>query len=171
MILDKNGKAIIQHNGKWLSDQIGEGTKIWHPELVNLYGDYQIGKNCNIGAFVEIGPGVFIGDNVTIGAHCFIPSGVLIGDNVFIGPRVTFCNDKYPPSGREHWGITTVLQRVSIGAGSVILPGVTIEEGARIGAGSVVTSTVGKNKTVYGNPAREKGKDVMSAILRAIKKL
>ena len=34
--------------------EVGEGTKIWHPEKSNVYGDGHIGNNCNIGAHVEI---------------------------------------------------------------------------------------------------------------------
>lgn len=134
--------------------QIHYSTKIWHPDKVNIYGDCIIGCYCNIGAFVEIGPGVIIGNNVNIAAFCFIPSGVTIEDNCFIGPRVTFTNDKYPPGKREDWLRTYVKTGASIGAGSVILPGVTIGSGALVGAGSVVTKDVPDGRRVVGNPAR-----------------
>lgn len=137
---------------------IGKDTKIHHPDLVNLYG-CTIGDNCNIGAFVEIGKGVTIGNNVSIGAHCFIPEGVTIEDNCFIGPRVTFCNDFYPPSYGKHWGRILVKKGVSIGAGCIIIPGITIYEGAMIGAGSVVTKDVKENILTYGNPSRHSGKE------------
>ncbi|HQM30694.1 MAG TPA: acyltransferase [Syntrophales bacterium] len=133
--------------------RIGEGTKIWHPELVNLYG-CRVGNNCNIGAFVEIGPGVVIGNNVRIAAHCFIPEGVIIEDDCFIGPRATFCNDKNPPSSKDQWEGILVKRGASVGAHSVILPGVTIGEKARVGAGSVVTRDVPAGETVCGQPAK-----------------
>jgi acetyltransferase-like isoleucine patch superfamily enzyme len=129
-------------------------TKIWHPDLVNIYGDCKIGQNCNVGAFVEIGPGVVIGDNVSIAAFCFIPSGVTIEDDCFIGPRVTFCNDKYPPSHKDAWQPILVKKGASIGAGSIILPGVTIGEKAQIGAGTIITSDIKPGWRVVGNPAR-----------------
>ena len=47
---------------------------------------------------------------------------------------------------------TTVKKGASIGAGAVILPGITIHEGAQIGAGAVVTKDVEKNRIVVGNP-------------------
>ena len=75
--------------------KIGKGTKIFHPDLVNLYG-CEIGENCKIGAFVEIRKDVKIGNNVKIQAFVFIPEGVTIEDGVFIGPHVCFTNDKYP---------------------------------------------------------------------------
>lgn len=120
---------------------IGKGTKIWHADLVNIYG-CTIGRDCNIGAFVEIGPGVVIGDRVRIAAKCFIPEGVFIEDDCFIGPGVIFTNDKYPPSSKENWKKTRVCKGASIGAGAVILPGVTIGEGALVAAGSTVTRDV-----------------------------
>ena len=81
--------------------------------------------------------------------------GVILNDDVFIGPGVVFTNDKFPPS--VNWPDsrqTTVVERaVSIGAGSVILPGVNIGSNSRIGAGSVVTRSIPSGVTAYGNPA------------------
>ncbi|MDD5053443.1 MAG: acyltransferase [Sulfuricurvum sp.] len=133
---------------------ISESVKIWHPELVNIYGNCSIGENCNIGAFVEIGPEVEIGNNCRIGAHCFIPEGVTIEDDCFIGPGVVFCNDKYPPSHKQAWEKILVKTKASIGAGSIILPGVTIGAGAMIGAGAVVTENIPDYTIVAGNPAK-----------------
>jgi acetyltransferase-like isoleucine patch superfamily enzyme len=122
--------------------KIGRTTKIWHPDLVNIYGNCVIGDECNIGCFVEIGPGVIIGNRVRIGAHCFIPEGVIIQDDCFIGPGCVFTNDRYPPSHKEHWEKTIVLTGARIGAGCVILPGITIGQNALVGAGSVVIQDV-----------------------------
>jgi len=145
--------------------EIGEGTKIHHPDLVNLYG-CKIGKNCNIGAFVEIGKGVVIGDGCRIGAHSFIPEGVTIEDNVFIGPAVVFCNDYYPPSFGKHWGHTVVKQGASIGANCTICPGVVIGNGMMIGAGAVVTKSINNHVDclAYGHPARPKGSSPMAIL-------
>ena len=133
---------------------IGKGTMIWHPDLVNLIGDCVIGNDCNIGAFVEIGPGVIIGNWVKIGAHCFIPTGVTIEDDCFIGPATVFTNDKYPPGDKRNWGKIWVRRGAAIGAGCIILPSVTIGEDALVGAGSVVTKDVPAGWKVVGNPAR-----------------
>lgn len=132
---------------------VGKGTRIWHPELSVISKDAVIGENCVIHSHVWIGPNVKIGDGCRIQAFTFIPPGVHIGDNVFIGPRVTFTNDKYPPSG-GNWINTRVYDGASIGAGAVILPGITIGANARIGAGSVVTKNVVAGVTVCGNPAQ-----------------
>jgi UDP-2-acetamido-3-amino-2,3-dideoxy-glucuronate N-acetyltransferase len=132
--------------------QIGEGTQI--RDQVNLYR-CSIGKNCRVGSMVYVEEGVVIGDNVKIKPFVFIPTGVTIEDNVFIGPNVTFTNDKHPRAQGE-WKITTTLVKkgASIGAGSVIVCGVTIGEEAMVGAGSVVTKDVPSKAVVVGNPAR-----------------
>jgi acetyltransferase-like isoleucine patch superfamily enzyme len=131
----------------------GKGTKIWEPHLSNIQDGVTIGENCRIHSHVWIGEGVTIGNNVKIQAMSFIPTGVTIEDDVFIGPRVTFTNDKYPPSNGQGWSETLVQRGASIGAGAVILPGLTIGEGARIGAGAVVTKNVPAGVVVCGNPA------------------
>lgn len=131
--------------------RIGKETKLWHEHLSNI-GLCTIGDNCTIHSHVWIGDRVSIGNNCKVQAFCFIPTGVRIGNNVFLGPRVTFTNDKYPPSGE--WSVTIVCDNVSIGAGAVILPGITIGKNARIGAGAVVTKDVPEGALVVGNPAR-----------------
>ena len=135
---------------------IVEPIKIWDEDLVNLY-DSEFGTGCKIGCFVEIG-GSILCRNVSIGAFTFIPPGVYIEDDVWIGPRVTFMNDKYPPSAKPFIPIkTSVLRGASIGAGCLILPGVTIGKRSTIGAGSLVTENVPKNAWVAGSPARRIG--------------
>jgi len=129
---------------------IGEGTIIARPELCNIYYS-KIGSDCRIAAFCEIGFCV-IGARAFIQSFTFIPPNVVIDDDVFIGPRVTFCNDKYPPSkGKWKDGPSThVCSKVSIGAGAIILPGLTIGIGARIAAGAIVTKDVPSGVLSYG---------------------
>jgi len=131
--------------------KIGKGARIY--DQVNLYG-CDIGENTKIDSFVYIEEGVKIGKNVKVRPFTFIPEGVTIEDDVFIGPGVTFTNDKYPRSLGDWEKLRTVVKKgASIGAGSVILPGITIGEGSMVGAGSVVTKDVPPGATVAGNPA------------------
>jgi UDP-2-acetamido-3-amino-2,3-dideoxy-glucuronate N-acetyltransferase len=136
---------------------IGENTVI--RDFVNIFG-CKIGKNCKIAAFVEIQKGVTIGNNCAIEAFAFIPSGVTIEDEVFIGPHVCFTNDKKPKAVNPGWKIipTVIKKGASIGAGSIILCGVTIGKNALVGAGSVVTKDVPQDTLVIGNPAKPVGK-------------
>ncbi len=130
----------------------GEGTAIH--DHVNLY-KCNIGKNCKIDAFVYIEEGVVIGDNCKIRPFVFIPTGVTIEDDVFIGPGVSFTNDKYPRVKGAWKMLKTIVKKgASIGARSVILPGVVVGERALVGAGSVVTKNVPMSGVVAGNPAR-----------------
>jgi UDP-2-acetamido-3-amino-2,3-dideoxy-glucuronate N-acetyltransferase len=131
---------------------IGEGT-VLH-DHVNLY-KCRIGRRCKIDSFVYIEEGVVVGDDCKIRPFVFIPTGVTIEDHVFIGPNVTFTNDLYPKVHGE-WKLleTRVKQGASIGANSVVLPGVTIGKNALIGAGCVVSKDVPENAVVVGNPAK-----------------
>lgn len=144
------------------SVKLGKNVKIYHPKLVNLYG-CKIGSGSSVGSFVEIGKGAVVGERVKIQAFVNIPEGVIIEDEVFIGPQVSFTNDKYPSSTNPNWKVipTRVCKRASIGANATIVCGVTIGEGAIVGAGSVVTKDVPPGAIVAGNPAR---------IIRKIKK-
>lgn len=112
-----------------------------------------IHEPCYIGELVKIGEGC------KIQAFAYIPDNVEIGNGVFIGPHACFTNDKYPPSNGE-WknGEKTIVKDLaSIGAGAVILPGVTIGAGSMVGAGSVVTKDIPDGEVWCGNPAKKMG--------------
>jgi acetyltransferase-like isoleucine patch superfamily enzyme len=140
---------------------LGENVRIF--AFVNLYG-CTIGDNCKIGTFVEVQKNARIGRNVKISSHTFICEGVLIEEDVFIGHNVSFINDKYPRAtnkdGQQQtevdWAVvnTVVKRSASIGTSCTILCGVTIGEGAIVGAGSVVTRDVAAYTIVAGNPAK-----------------
>jgi acetyltransferase-like isoleucine patch superfamily enzyme len=136
------------------SKDVGEGTRIWQYCVV-LPGA-KIGKNCNICSHCFIENDVVIGDNVTIKCGVQIWDGMRIEDNVFIGPNATFCNDRHPVSGNsENFKLEPVIIRkgAMIGAGAVVLPGVTIGECATIGAGAIVTKDVSAASVVVGAAA------------------
>ena len=142
--------------------KLGKDITIHNPELVNIYGNVEIGDNTKIGAFVEIQDGVKIGKNCKIQSHAFICSGVTMQDNVFVGHNVTFTNDRYPSAVDEkgelqtqkNWTIlkTNVKRGASIGSGATILP-CTIGYESFVGAGAVVVKDVRDYALVLGVPA------------------
>lgn len=139
------------------------GKDVRLAKFINLYG-CSVGDGTKIGTFVEVQKNASIGKNCKIQSHTFICEGVHIEDDVFIGHNVTFINDKYPratnPGGglqtEADWKVvpTRIKKEASIGSSVTILCGVTVGEGAIVGAGSVVTRDVPAGAIVAGNPAR-----------------
>ncbi len=143
--------------------RLSEGVKIFHPDLVNLYG-CAVGSETKVGAFVEIQKNASVGARCKISSHTFVCEGVTIEDEVFVGHGVLFINDKSPRATTEagtlqtvdDWELlpTVVRRRATLGSGAVILGGVTVGEGALVGAGAVVTRDVPDYAIVAGVPAR-----------------
>ncbi|MBL0717382.1 MAG: N-acetyltransferase [Desulfosarcina sp.] len=141
--------------------KLGRDVKIYN--FVNLYG-CKIGDETRIGAFVEIQKNVTIGKRCKIQSHTFICEGVVIEDEVMVAHGVMFINDKDPgavnPDGslksEKDWVCTPTLikKRAAIGSNATIMCGITIGEGALIGAGAVVTRDVPPDTMVTGNPAK-----------------
>jgi acetyltransferase-like isoleucine patch superfamily enzyme len=150
--------------------EIGAGTRVW--QFASVIRGARIGEGCNIasGACID---GSRIGNRCVIGHNLAMGPGFLIGDDVFIGPNVTFCNDAWPRARKDgfdaskfdgafHWAVI-VERGASIGAGSVILPGVRIGRGAMIAANSTVTRDVephtiwigdGETREIVAEPGR-----------------
>ena len=145
---------------------LAEGVRIFHADLVNLYG-CAIGPETKIGAFVEIQKNAVVGGRCKISSHTFICEGVTIEDEVFVGHGVMFINDPYPRATNEDGSLQTeanwrpmetrVRRRASVGSNATVLGGVTIGEGALVGAGAVVTRDVPDYAVVTGVPARVVG--------------
>jgi UDP-2-acetamido-3-amino-2,3-dideoxy-glucuronate N-acetyltransferase len=137
-------------------------TRIWHHTHVREGAI--IGRECILGKGVFIDRGVQVGDRVKIQNYACLYHGSVIEDGVFIGPHVVLTNDRLPraitPLGAlktdDDWqcGETRIGRGASLGAGAVILPGVTIGAWAMVGAGAVVTADVPPHGLVVGNPAR-----------------
>lgn len=132
---------------------IGEGTRIW--AFAHVMDGARIGADCNVCDHTFIEGDVIVGDRVTIKSGVYLWDGIRVEDDVFIGPQATFTNDRFPRSKQSfECPITTVRRGASIGAGAIILPGLTIGERAMVGAGAVVTQDVPADTVVVGNPAR-----------------
>lgn len=133
---------------------IPESTNVWQYCVV-LPGA-QIGENVNICSHCFIENAVKIGNNVTIKCGVQVWDGIELEDNVMIGSNVTFTNDMYPRAKNPDWKLlrTKICKGATVGAGAVILPGITIGERAFIAAGSVVTKDVPAGELWMGSPAK-----------------
>jgi acetyltransferase-like isoleucine patch superfamily enzyme len=136
---------------------IGNGTRIGNFSTLIIANDpnnnlnissLNIGSNTYIGEYNNIRAG---GGTITIGNNCLISQHITI-----VASNHSF--NKGELINRQPWktndNYVTIEDDVWIGANSVILPGITIGEGAVIGCGSIVTKSVPKNAIVYGNPAK-----------------
>jgi acetyltransferase-like isoleucine patch superfamily enzyme len=134
------------------TDDVGPGTRIW--AFAHVLAGARIGADCNICDHTYIEGGVVVGDRVTIKSGVYLWEGMVIEDDVFLGPQATFTNDRFPRS-RQPWTLETITIRrgATVGAGAVVLPGLTIGERAFVGAGAVVVKDVEPDAVVVGNPA------------------
>jgi len=148
--------GIFIHETAEVSDKavVGAGTKIWN--LAQVREDAVIGEKCILSKNVYVDFGVKIGNGVKLQNNVNVYHGVEIEDDVFIGPSATFTNDMFPRAFISDFELTRTLVKkgASVGANSTIVCGVTINEYAMVGAGSVVTKDVVSHGLVVGNPAR-----------------
>ncbi len=148
--------VFVHPHGLCESSDVGSGTRVW--AFAHVLAGAAVGRDCNIcdGAFIE--GGASIGDRVTVKNQVMVFEGVHIGDDVFLGPGVIFTNDLNPRAHIKRSGeallSTTVERGATLGAGVVVVCGVTIGEHAFVGAGAVVTADVPAHGFVVGNPAR-----------------
>ena len=141
------------------SKQISRDIKLG--EYVRLYENVYVGHNCSIGDYTYINPNSFIDDNTTIGKYCSISRNVMIGlgnhelDGITTHP-IGYSSDwnEYITQSTNEMRTTKVGNDVWIGAGVIILNGVTINDGAVLAAGAVVTKDVESYTIVGGVPAK-----------------
>ena len=150
-----------------VSDQaiLGDGTKVWH--LAQVREQANLGANCIVGRGAYVGTGVQIGENTKIQNYALVYEPAKLGKGVFIGPAVVLTNDTYPrsvsPDGSlksaHDWtpvGVT-IEDGASIGARAVCVAPLTVGRWATVAAGAVVTKDVPAFALVAGVPARRLG--------------
>lgn len=165
------GRAIARRSYVAESAQVepgstcGPGTQVW--DLATVREGAVIGAECVVGRGAYIGPGVVIGDRVKIQNQALVYEPARLEDGAFVGPAVVFTNDTYPRSvnrdgslkSGDDWTAVgvTVREGASIGARAVCVAPVTIGRWASVGAGSVVTRDVPDHALVVGVPAHRIG--------------
>ena len=147
------------------SARLGDGTTIW--ELAQIRADAVLGTNCIVGRGAYVGTGVRIGNNVKIQNYALVYEPAELGNGVFVGPAAVLTNDQFPravdPDGTlksaSDWQAVgvTVGEGASLGARSVCVAPVRIGRWALVAAGAVVTKDVVDFALVVGVPARRIG--------------
>ncbi len=125
----------------------------------------EVGEDCMIEPPFHAnwgGANLHLGNNVyaNMGLTLVDDADIFIEDDVMIGPNVTICTAAHPVSprlrakGLQYNKPVRICAGAWLGAGCVVLPGVTVGAGSVIGAGSVVTRDVPANVVAAGNPCR-----------------
>jgi len=148
------GKDCTIRAGTIIYSEVSIGEKCQTGHNVMIREKTTIGSNTLIGTNTIIDGNVIIGECVSIQTGVYIPLYSKIGNNVFMGPFSKLTNDKYMT--RKEFALIgpDIEDNVSLGANSVILPGITLKRGTMVGAGSVVTKNTNENDIVIGNPAK-----------------
>jgi acetyltransferase-like isoleucine patch superfamily enzyme len=144
---------------------IGSGSRIWASSQIRESA--VIGKNCIVGRNVYIGSGVKIGDACKIQNNALVYEPAVLFDGVFIGPGAILTNDQFPRAVNSDLSLktasdwdsvgVTIHEGASVGAGAVCVAPVTIGAWSMIAAGAVVTRDVSSFALVAGVPARQIG--------------
>lgn len=132
---------------RWRGAGVGERVKIWRGVWVDDYRQLNLGDDISIGqsAMFICGGGIRVGNRVMV-AHGskIVSSGHRIPEDAEAPMRFT------GPASAE----IVIEDDAWIGAGAIVLPGVTVGEGAVVAAGAVVTGDVEPRTIVGGNPAK-----------------
>jgi UDP-2-acetamido-3-amino-2,3-dideoxy-glucuronate N-acetyltransferase len=130
-VLNEEGPSpvIVVAESADVSDKavIGDGSKIWH--LAQVREQAELGVNCIVGRGAYVGTGVQIGENTKIQNYALVYEPAKLGKGVFIGPAVVLTNDTYPRSVSPDGSLKSAHDWTPVG--------VTIEDGASIGARAV----------------------------------
>ena len=138
--LEKREKIL-----KELFAEIGEGCYIEPPLRANWGGHH-----------VHFGKNVYANFNLTL----VDDTHIYVGDNTMFGPNVIIATGGHPilpelrAQGYQYNASVHIGKNCWIGAGAIIVPGVTIGDNTVIGAGSVVTKDIPSNVVAVGNPCR-----------------
>lgn len=146
---------------------VGAGVVLYRGTTVGrdtLFGDLcsvreecAIGDNCIIARGVTVNYATRIGNRVKVQDNTHLTGNMVIEDHVFISVHVATANDNAMDRGAHDpskFGGPIIRRGASVGAGAVLLPGITVGEYAVVGAGAVVSQDVPPRKVAVGHPAR-----------------
>jgi chloramphenicol O-acetyltransferase type B len=133
-------------------------------QITFIYRFRSVGKELRLDRRLFVLPGrVSVGDHCYVGRHSYLDGDIEIGHFVMLASNVAIVGGDHrfdqpgvlmAEGGREPWLKTRIGNDVWIGHGAIMLNGISIGDGAIIGAGSVVTSDIPPYSIAAGNPAR-----------------
>ena len=147
-------KLLVQMNNSSspaeIRDLLGQITGSEIDKSVDVFTPLYI----NYGKHIKIGKNVFVNFDCT-----FLDlGGITIEDNVLIAPKVSLLSEGHPVSPENRHSLTVghihIKKNAWIGAGAIILQGVTVGENSIVAAGAVVSINVPDNTIVGGTPAK-----------------
>ena len=147
-----SNSLLRSHSIVYAGSTLGEHFSSGH--RVSIREFFWSGKNVRIGTNCDIQNNVHIENNSWLHSGIFVPAKTQVGKYVMIYPHVVFTDDPYPPSNQHI--APKVGDFAQVGAGSIILPGITLGKHVLVGAGTVVTKSVPDSFCVLGNPGELK---------------
>lgn len=136
--------------------RIGAFSAVWH--YAHVEAGALIGENSNLGQNVYVGNNAVVGNGCRLGNSVSVFSHVELGDFVFCAPFMVFTHIAFPRAAvnrRRAFEKTVVMNGVSLGANSTVIPGVTIGSGTFLAAGSTLTKSSKDWSLMLGTPARQ----------------
>jgi UDP-3-O-[3-hydroxymyristoyl] glucosamine N-acyltransferase len=151
------GELCIVGTGVVLYRGAAIDAKVLMADLCTVRENVTVGRGTIVGRGVTVENFCTVGRYCKLESECYITAYSTLEDRVFIAPGVVTSNDNFVGRTAErfkHFKGVTVRKGGRIGAGTVLLPGVTVGEDALVAAGSVVSRDVPARKIVLGTPAK-----------------
>jgi len=142
---------IRSHSILYTGSKIGENLVTGHH--VTIRENMKIGRDFQLGTLSDLQGESIIGNYVKTHSNIFVPQFSKIGNYVWIFPFVLLTNDPHPPSDQATVG-PEISDFASLGAGSIIFPGVKVGKDSVVGAGCVLREDLPDGQLAVGNPSR-----------------
>jgi len=136
--------------------RLGAGTQTGHHVVVRE--DTEVGDESVIGTAATVEERIRIGDHVLVQTQAHLSGLTVVEDYAFVGPGCVTTNDlrmlHRRAGARQHLVGPVLRWGCRLGAGAVVLPGVTVGREALVAAGAVVIRDVPDRTVAVGNPVR-----------------
>lgn len=142
--------------------RLGEGVRVW--QFASVLRGARLGDGSSVGGCAVV-DGARLGARARIGHGAQIHPGVVAGDDLFVGPGAIICNDPWPWLDAKDFDLAALIEgrsitvliedKVTIGAGAIVLPGVRLGKGCVVAAGIIVRRDVPPGQITLGGEMRE----------------